>query len=336
MAEDQQISSTLGEKLRHAREDRGLSLSEVAEQTRISSLYLEAIENDDYRILPGGIFNKGFVKSYAKFVGVSEQEALADYARIVSSSDMRPEPEQKLYRPEVLTDERSMSRMMPTMIVAAVILALMTFAILYGLSYWNAPSEPTVAVGNSKANANSAPETTETNTAQSSGDVPDMATLKVEFKTSSQPVQLIASSDGAKADKFVTVQAPAIFEPKESLSVSYNKWNADKIQMSINGKQITLPAVPLKPTDKRIEFVISRDNLAQIWATGAISTDVPAVPVSDTNTNAAPVVNTAPVATAPPPRTPQPKPSVPANTAPAKTPAPKLPVNAAKPPTNAR
>ena len=72
------MSLTLGEKLRQAREERGISISEVAEQTRISAHYLESIENDDYRPLPGGIFNKGFVKSYAKFIEIDEQEALQD------------------------------------------------------------------------------------------------------------------------------------------------------------------------------------------------------------------------------------------------------------------
>src|SRR5438309_10498251 len=59
----QRMSLTLGEKLQQAREEKGFTLSEVSDQTRISSLYLESIENDDYRTLPGGIFNKGFVKS---------------------------------------------------------------------------------------------------------------------------------------------------------------------------------------------------------------------------------------------------------------------------------
>ena len=78
------MAQTLGEKLRQAREARDITISEVAEQTRISPLYIESIENDDYRILPGGIFNKGFVKSFAKYVGVDEQEALQDYSRIIS------------------------------------------------------------------------------------------------------------------------------------------------------------------------------------------------------------------------------------------------------------
>src|ERR1043165_1168319 len=115
------MSLTLGEKLRQARDERGISISEVAEQTRISPMYLELIENDDYRTLPGGIFNKGFVKSYAKYVGIDEQEALQDYARIIAGEEEQ-DNHQKVYRPEVLTDDRTSSSMIPTVIFAVIIL----------------------------------------------------------------------------------------------------------------------------------------------------------------------------------------------------------------------
>ena len=77
------MSLTLGQKLRQAREERGISIGEVSEQTRISPHYIESIENDDYKTLPGGIFNKGFVKSYARYVGYDEQEALGDYSKLM-------------------------------------------------------------------------------------------------------------------------------------------------------------------------------------------------------------------------------------------------------------
>ncbi len=123
------MSLTLGDKLRQAREARGISISEVAEQTRISSLYLQAIENNDYRTLPGGIFNKGFVKSFAKQVGIDEQEALQDYATILSEkgSDINDDP--KTYRPEVLTDEQSRLSLLPTILFAAVIVGLIVWGI---------------------------------------------------------------------------------------------------------------------------------------------------------------------------------------------------------------
>ncbi len=53
---------SLGEQLRRARMERGVGLREVSEQTRITMSNLEAIEADDFKPLPGGIFNKSFVK----------------------------------------------------------------------------------------------------------------------------------------------------------------------------------------------------------------------------------------------------------------------------------
>ncbi len=138
------MSLTLGEKLRQAREERGISLSDVAEQTRISGQYIESIENDDYRSLPGGIFNKGFVKSFAKYVGLDEQEALQDYANLTASQGNQVVDEQKTYRPEVLTDDRSSSSTFGKIIIAAVILGLATFGVLALLKYLqNNPSAET-------------------------------------------------------------------------------------------------------------------------------------------------------------------------------------------------
>jgi cytoskeletal protein RodZ len=70
---------TLGEELKRLRETRGLSLREVSDATHIGSRFLQAIESDNYSILPGGIFNRGFVRSYARYVGLDEEQALVLY-----------------------------------------------------------------------------------------------------------------------------------------------------------------------------------------------------------------------------------------------------------------
>ncbi|MEO6050893.1 MAG: helix-turn-helix domain-containing protein [Pyrinomonadaceae bacterium] len=309
------MSLTLGEKLRQAREERGFTLSEVAEQTRISSLYLESIEHDDYRILPGGIFNKGFVKSYAKFVGVNEQEALLDYSNILSESAISEEAELKLYKPEVLTDDRSSASVIPTAIIAVVILALMTVAILFLVNYLREPSAPVVANNSPKTNTAAG---TPANTDPGPPKAPEMATLKIEFKALSQPVSLTATSDGKTSSNVVTAGSTVTFEPKESLKLSYSKSLANFVQMAINGKAITLPAQPLVPRRNAIEFEINKDNLAQIWTSAIISSDVPAA-APDANANISPVAtdtvippSTIPTQARP---TPVPKPSITRNSA---------------------
>src|SRR2546423_15408242 len=77
------MAESTGEKLRLAREARGIALRDISEQTRISIRYLEAIEADDYRRLPRGIFNSSFIRAYAKVIGYDEDGALQEYSRTI-------------------------------------------------------------------------------------------------------------------------------------------------------------------------------------------------------------------------------------------------------------
>jgi cytoskeletal protein RodZ len=176
------MSITLGEKLRQAREAHGLSISQVAEQTRISALYLSCIENDDFQILPGGIFNKGFVKSFAKAVGMDEQEALHDYAQLIVNQGSHVNDDPKTYRPQVLTDDRSSSSTFPTIIFAAVILGLMTVGILMGVRYIQQTPGAAETTANSNTNEDFASNLSLTNVNTSIGSAPPAGNFTVEFK----------------------------------------------------------------------------------------------------------------------------------------------------------
>lgn len=262
------MSLTLGEKLRQAREERGISISEVADQTRISPLYIESIENDNYKPLPGGIFNKGFVKSYAKYIGLDEHEALRDYGQIAAATELeQPEP-QRSYRPEVLTDDRPGTSLLQRILFASVILALMTAGILFLVRYTQTPGTPQTA-SNIQSNAtpgNTAPaaETAQQPTANE----PALETSKIEFRAAGQPVWLRAVVDGKSAETLVDADKSVIFEPKENLRLSYSRSRAQFAAMSINGKSITLPPEPASANKGTIEVELSRSNFAEVWQSG--------------------------------------------------------------------
>jgi len=278
------MSQSLGEKLRLAREERGISITEVAEATRISPHYLQAIEVDDYRTLPGGIFNKGFIKSFAKYVGVDEQEALADYARVVNADSEEQAADAPLnrYRPEVLTDDRAGGSMIPTVIGAVVILAIVTAAVLFGLNYLqNRQAEPVANTSAPGSNANS--NSSAVPAATPAPAVPEMASLKVEFSATTDPVSLTASLDGGRNEsKLVAAGETTTFEPKQSLKLSYSRSLAAVVKLSINGRPITLPTTPANPKRNVIEFEIDKETLPSIWTNASIGTEVPAEPAAQT------------------------------------------------------
>src|SRR5438270_11688307 len=69
----------LGSRLRAARERRGVSLRQISNATKISVSALEALEHNDLSRLPGGIFSRAFVRSYALEVGLDPEEAIQEF-----------------------------------------------------------------------------------------------------------------------------------------------------------------------------------------------------------------------------------------------------------------
>jgi cytoskeleton protein RodZ len=68
-----------GENLRREREMRGVSLEEISSATKISLRFLEAIEREDFSKLPGGIFSRSFIRSYARYLGLDEERVVAEF-----------------------------------------------------------------------------------------------------------------------------------------------------------------------------------------------------------------------------------------------------------------
>ena len=78
-----------GEKLRKQREQQGIGLDAISGTTKISTRMLRALEEEHFDQLPGGVFNKGFVRAYARQVGLNEEEAIADYLDAVRQTQLQ-------------------------------------------------------------------------------------------------------------------------------------------------------------------------------------------------------------------------------------------------------
>ena len=83
---------TLGEELKRKREEQGKSLTAISETTRIVTRFLKAIEEDNFSVLPGGIFTRSFIRAYAREVGMDQAEATALYLQQTSPQEVQESP----------------------------------------------------------------------------------------------------------------------------------------------------------------------------------------------------------------------------------------------------
>jgi cytoskeleton protein RodZ len=79
-----------GARLKKIREQRGITLDQVSLSTKIGVRFLRALEEEHFEQLPGGVFSKGFVRSYARMIGTDEEQAIADY--LAASQEGQPKP----------------------------------------------------------------------------------------------------------------------------------------------------------------------------------------------------------------------------------------------------
>lgn len=129
--------SSFGAKLKSEREKRAITLEQISVATKIGTRMLDALEQEKFNQLPGGIFNKGFVRAYARCLGLDEDQAVADYLE-ASGEASAPKFEPGRVEAEAPGspaepgEARLLSRELPWGLLAAVLLL-----VAVGLSIWS-------------------------------------------------------------------------------------------------------------------------------------------------------------------------------------------------------
>ncbi|HUL34558.1 MAG TPA: helix-turn-helix domain-containing protein [Candidatus Eisenbacteria bacterium] len=118
---------TFGERLKRERELREVPLDEITLATRIGPRFLEALENEDWDKLPGGVFNRGFVRSIARYLGLDEEAFLAEYD--LAHTAHAQIAEQKL------ATQKIENRIPPTPLWIPIAFALVSLLVLAALIY---------------------------------------------------------------------------------------------------------------------------------------------------------------------------------------------------------
>jgi cytoskeletal protein RodZ len=125
------MAGSFGELLKRERELREISLDEITLATRIAPRFLQALENEDWDKLPGGAFNRGFVRAIARYLGLDEERFLSEYDLAHTAPAPLPSRENRI---------PSAHRLL-TLVVGLTILGGVATAALFGLHSWRRYSE---------------------------------------------------------------------------------------------------------------------------------------------------------------------------------------------------
>ena len=135
--------SILGEKLRDAREQRGVDLYRVERDTKIRTKYLAALEEGDFGDLPGDVYTRGFLRNYATYLGLDADEIVDEWRH--EAGDSQP-VKPTLGGPQPLTMRRKVIFQQSHIVIAIVAVIVLVVASYFGYQLTRYLSYPTLSV----------------------------------------------------------------------------------------------------------------------------------------------------------------------------------------------
>ncbi len=259
---------SFGARLKREREQRKITLDEIAVSTKIGTRFLAAIEEDRFDQLPGGIFNKGFVRAYARHLGMDENQAIADFVAATEPTLPEPPPQEEApvlaalaqRVPEAKKKSRGDAGI-PWGIFAIVLLVVACGFALWGFHSREKPARPSIeAPGPAK---------------------PDTSTL-TDQKDAPQSAAKSAVPDPAAATSQALPPQPAVATPESTTSTAAaTQVGADAglfhvlikaredswVAITADGKQIvqeTLAAPAEQSIEAREQIVIKTGNVGAL------------------------------------------------------------------------
>lgn len=219
--------SELGALLKKAREEKGFSLDEVQEQTKIRKRYLEALEEGDFDVLPGKFYIRAFIKNYAEFVGLDADEVLKHYQVEVPEPDMPVTETLPARKPRRMRSARSerFGKIGFTVLLWGFLLLVILVIYYYNVNTESKPpkeTDPTAITDNSESVATPTPS-------------PDQATpTPTPSPTPPPPVTLTFVEKSGKDDLFSVSPVKESYELKVT-----NSGDASWLEIYDNGKNGT-------------------------------------------------------------------------------------------------
>jgi cytoskeletal protein RodZ len=240
-------STPFGDQLKRERELRGVSLEEVATATRIAPRFLEALETEQWDKLPGGVFNRGFIRSVARYLGLDEDNLVSEYALQTKG---RTDPG---VVPDAPIQQESMWGRIATLVIVLVLaIAAIAAAVHYlgPMLMTRLHHGPTAApASSSSASAPKPGDPASTPFAPTAGIDPTdtAATPLLALKvTVLKPTKLTVLADGKEAfTGAADLNDTKVFSARAS--IDFLSTDSDAVTLELNGQPVTSAATAGQP-----------------------------------------------------------------------------------------
>ncbi len=230
--------ASLGQELKQLREAKKISLEEISQITHISIRFLQSIERDDYKELPGEIYNRSFIKRLAKAVGYDEARAIQMYERQVGGNFIPNEAQVN-----EITELPAPSRVGGNALVFGLAVAVVVLVIggfWYAFPDWWKVFK--FGSGGAKVSGQSNPEPVEPKPVTPTPPVtpPPVTGIALELNASASCWTSIQTDD-AKAETIILKTGDVKqYQAKDKLVVSIGALSA--VSIKLNGQSVRLPS----------------------------------------------------------------------------------------------
>jgi len=251
----------LGDEFRAAREARHLSLSDVAEQVHIRSTYLESIEHEDWSAIAAPVYVKGFLRTYARFLGLDQEDAVRRYVALVADGAIGSQP-----APRPMGGSRPPPRNSPSPLLwigGVVAIALVAFVVWSFYQYRGQPAASGAMAAASPQADGAAPASDEA----SGGASGSPAHVSSSKASTVLPHSLTVR---AKGDSWMSVSADgtSVFagflkagtqKTFRGATVAMHAGNAGDVEVIANGKDIGALGGPGEVVDRTFDLTKSKE-----------------------------------------------------------------------------
>jgi cytoskeletal protein RodZ len=246
----------IGSRLRQAREQRGLSLHDIANSTKISMAVLKAIEANDFSRLPGGLFARSYVRAFAERVGLNPDELAAEYRE-----RFEPQPPAPTFAPDIQARGDRMETLRRVAVVVIGVGALVAMALYSRRVHVPAEyprREPPAATMTDREAAPTSDQPTSADRLVKTSAHAAAASLRLEMQFTA-PCWVSARADGdVVVYRLMQTDERTVVEARHAIALRIG--DADAVVYTINGS----PGRPLGRSGQVVTLDITTDNYERL------------------------------------------------------------------------